>query len=77
MPQRLEDRVELLVVAAKLRLCLPFEVLEASFDLRVDAAARRSSTKARMIAMFTATARLLRRTLDSIATPCSVNTYGA
>ena len=30
-----------------------------------------------MIAMFTATALLLRRTLDSIATPCSVNTYGA
>ena len=28
---------------------------------------------ARMISMFTATARLLRRTLANIATPCSVN----
>jgi hypothetical protein len=32
----------------------------------------RSRTKARMISMFTCTARELRRTLESIATPCSV-----
>jgi len=32
---------------------------------------------ARMISMFTATARSLRRTPESIATPCSVKTYGA
>jgi len=30
----------------------------------------------RMISMFTAAARLLRRTLDNIATPCSVNAHG-
>jgi hypothetical protein len=32
----------------------------------------RSRTKARMISMFTCAARLLRKTLVSIATPCSV-----
>ena len=36
-------------------------------------ASRRSATKARIISMFTSTARRLRSTLDSIATPCSVN----
>src|SRR5437667_3874325 len=38
---------------------------------------RRSCTNVRMIAMLTATARALRRTLDSIATPCSVNATGS
>jgi hypothetical protein len=33
----------------------------------------RSRTKARMISMLAATARLLLSTLDSMATPCSVN----
>lgn len=36
-----------------------------------------SRTKARMISTLTATARLLRSTLDNIATPCSVNAIGA
>src|SRR2546430_6808764 len=38
--------------------------------------ASRSFTKARMIAMFTFTARSLLKTLDTIATPCSFNAYG-
>ena len=33
----------------------------------------RNATKARMISMLVRTARLLRRTLESIETPCSVN----
>src|SRR5437588_11133640 len=37
---------------------------------------RRSWTNVRMIAMFTCTARELRRTLESIATPCSVKAKG-
>jgi hypothetical protein len=36
----------------------------------------RSRTKARMISTFTAMARGLLSTLDSMATPCSVNAYG-
>jgi c-di-GMP-related signal transduction protein len=39
-------------------------------------AARRMRTKARMISMFALIAVLLRRTLESMATPCSVNTPG-
>ena len=39
-------------------------------------AIRRSRTKARTISMLTCTARSLRRTLASIATPCSVKTCG-
>jgi hypothetical protein len=34
----------------------------------------RSRTKARMMAMFTAIARSLFKTVDSMATPCSVKT---
>jgi len=34
---------------------------------------RRNWTKVRMMAMFTSTARGERRTLENIATPCSVN----
>ena len=53
-------------------------VLEASdgslVAIEVKAAARRSSTNARMISTFTATARSLRKTPESIATPCSVKT---
>ena len=41
-----------------------------------DAIMWRTRTNARMIALFTRTARELRRTLDSVATPCSVKTYG-
>jgi hypothetical protein len=37
-----------------------------------EAIIERSRTKARMISMFTAMARGLRSTEDSIATPCSV-----
>ena len=37
---------------------------------------RRRRTKARMISMLAATAGLLLSTLDSMATPCSVNAYG-
>jgi hypothetical protein len=40
------------------------------------AASSRTSTNARMIATLTSTARRLCRTLESIATPCSVNTRG-
>jgi hypothetical protein len=40
-------------------------------------AAEALASNARMISMLTATARLLRRTPESIATPCSVNTEGA
>jgi len=36
----------------------------------------RRRTNARMISMFTCAARGLRRTLESIATPCSVNARG-
>src|ERR1700681_2250297 len=36
----------------------------------------RKRTKVRMMAMLTCTARELRRTLESIATPCSVKAYG-
>jgi hypothetical protein len=36
----------------------------------------RKRTNARMMAMFTCTARGLRRTLESMATPCSVKAYG-
>lgn len=39
-------------------------------------AARRSLTNARMIEMFTLIAVGLRKTLESIATPCSVKTCG-
>jgi hypothetical protein len=64
---------QLLIVLAE--LCRGAS-LEISFsaprdDLR---AARRNSTNARMIAMLTVTALLLRRTPDSIAMPRSVNT---
>jgi len=37
---------------------------------------RRNWTNVRMIAMLTSTARLERKTLDSMATPCSVNAEG-
>ena len=37
---------------------------------------RRSCTNVRMIAIFTCTARELRKTLESIATPCSVKAMG-
>jgi hypothetical protein len=37
---------------------------------------RLSLTNIRMISMFTNVARLLLRTLESMATPCSVNAYG-
>jgi len=40
------------------------------------ARSRRSFTNVRMISILTSTARLLRRTLESMATPCSVKTYG-
>ena len=36
----------------------------------------RSRTNARMISMLTCTARGLRRTLESMATPCSVKAWG-
>ncbi len=36
----------------------------------------RSRTNARMISILTLIARSLRSTLESIATPCSVNTHG-
>jgi hypothetical protein len=39
----------------------------------LDANIRRNLTNARMISMLTKTARSLRSTLESIATPCSVN----
>ena len=38
---------------------------------------RRNFTNARMISMLTITARLLFRTVDNIATPCSVKTLGS
>ena len=41
-----------------------------------DASNARSLTNARMISMLTCMARLLRRTLESMATPCSVKAYG-
>jgi hypothetical protein len=75
LPKGLEDLGQLLVVWPRRVL-----VSRSNSSSRIsiyrgnEAAARRSSTNARMIAMFTATARLLRRTLESIATPCSVNT---
>ena len=37
---------------------------------------KKNLTKARMISMFTPTARLLRSTLESMATPCSVKAWG-
>src|SRR5690606_22962730 len=40
---------------------------------RLESISRRNCTKVRMIAMLTSTARAERRTLESIATPCSVN----
>jgi len=43
--------------------------LEASISLNL--------TNVRIISIFTFTARLLRSTLESMATPCSVNTRGA
>jgi len=61
-------------------LTLP-ELAAVALDMRArssfEASNRRKRTNARMISMLTATARLLRRTLDNIATPCSVNAYGA
>lgn len=41
--------------------------------LAFEAKIRRSRTNARMISMFTSTARRLRNTVDNMATPCSVN----
>jgi hypothetical protein len=40
----------------------------------LEPASSRICTKARMMAMFTCTARSLPSTLESIATPCSVKT---
>ena len=57
-------------------LTLP-ELAAVALDMRArssfEASNRRKRTNARMISMLTATARLLRRTVESMATPCSVN----
>ena len=57
-------------------LTLP-ELAAVAVDMRasssLEASNRRKRTNAPMISMLTATARLLRRTVESMATPCSVN----
>ena len=50
------------------------ESFRFSSSLEVSILLRR--TNARIISIFTRSARLLLRTLDNIATPCSVNAYG-
>jgi hypothetical protein len=78
LAQRLEDRIEL-VVAPESCLSLALEIIETALDHGVGPLARPSSTNARILAMFTATGHfsLASQMLDSIATPCSVNRYGA
>lgn len=69
LPQRLEDLVDLLVVLAEPGASVLFHSIDPSWSSWREAAARRNSTNALMISMFTAMARLLRSTPESIATP--------
>jgi hypothetical protein len=70
LAEGVEDLFQLLVV-----LTHPsFDLLQSLLEGGVGAGDRRNSTNARMISMFPAMARSLRRTPDSIATPCSVKT---
>ena len=69
LPDGVKDEFELLVVIG----VFGFERLELLGEQGIGVQqARRSWTKVRMMAMFTSTARGERRTLESMATPCSV-----
>ena len=60
-----------------MRRNLSLETLELARQGLVGLEQLRIRTNDRMISMFTAMARSLLSTEDSIATPCSVNAYGA
>jgi len=60
-----------------MRRKLSLETLELARQGLVGLEQLRIRTNDRMISMFTAMARSLLSTEDSIATPCSVNAYGA
>jgi len=55
---------------------LAFQLGKLAGQVSFVASSRRKVTNARMMATLTCTARPLRKTLDSIATPCSVKTKG-
>src|SRR5439155_27152726 len=56
----------------KLRIVFLFQCGEFAGKIGIERSISRRRTNVRMIAMFTCTARSLRKTLESIATPCSV-----
>jgi hypothetical protein len=58
------------------RLVFSLELVEPTRELGVFAMKASQSTNARMISMFAAMAREVQRTLDSMATPCSVKAKG-
>jgi hypothetical protein len=64
----LEDDLEMLVVFGVFFL----KGFDFFGERALESISRRSWTKVRMMAMFTSTARGERRTLESMATPCSV-----
>jgi len=59
----------------KLRVVFPFHRSFRARSACVESSSRRR-TKARIMAMFTCTARVPRKTLESMATPCSVKAIG-
>ena len=69
MSNRFEDNSELFVVRA-------FEFIETSSEFGVRCEHLAQFYECRMISMLTETARLLGKTLESIATPCSVKAIG-
>jgi hypothetical protein len=68
-----KDLTELCVVLSKSGARLSLELLKSLLDGNVGGCGSAQVNKRLMIATLTLAARLLRRTPDSIATPCSVN----